>query len=690
MTLDVKNEIKRLIDEINEHNYNYYVLAQPTISDYDFDQLLERLIHLEKQYPEYLQPDSPSQRVGGQVINEFKAVTHSVPMLSLSNTYSKEEISAFDQRVRQLLPEQDIEYICELKFDGVSISLIYKNGVLEQAITRGDGEKGDDVTQNVKTIKNVPLKIRGNDFPSPIIARGEIILPHKGFTQLNIQREENEEPLFANPRNAAAGSLKLQDSKIVAKRPLKSFIYNLISEHSAVTTQLESINTLKNWGFNTGDYYRLCKNIDQIWKFITEAEQKRNSLPFEIDGVVIKVNSLQQQTDLGYTAKSPRWAIAYKFKAEQAETNLISVDFQVGRTGVITPVANLKPVSLAGTTVKRASMHNADFISKLDVHIGDYVYVEKGGDIIPKIVGVNLNRRELFTEPVQFPEYCPECNTKLVNLPEEVAIICPNYDGCPPQIKGRLEHFISRKAMDIQTLGEGKIEVLYNYNLLNNVADFYDLTYDQILGLEKVITNPETLKTKKISFREKTAQNIIDAIQKSKERPFDKVLYGLGIKYVGETSAKQLATHFSNIDNIINADYEQLIEVENVGEKVSESIINYFSSPSHIEIINRLKKAGLKFEIDESEKITGSIFQGKSIVVTGSFGTSQNRKNIEQQVVNNGGKLTSSVSSKTSFIVAGENMGPEKLKRATELNIPIISEEKFLEMINSEQAKTDN
>lgn len=677
---EVAAKITELGNRINDHNYRYYVLAQPIISDYEFDMLLEELITLEKQYPEFLRPDSPSQRVGGTVTGEFVSANHTYPMLSLSNTYSESELRDFDERVHKII-DGDVEYYCELKFDGLSISLTYVDGILQRALTRGDGVKGDDVTSNIRTIKSIPLRLQGDNFASNFEVRGEIIMTRSGFETLNKERVDIGESPFANPRNAAAGSVKLQDSAEVARRPLDAYIYYTLGEDLHFNTHSQSLQTLANWGFKISSHFALCKSIDEVLKFISNIAEIREKLNFDIDGIVIKVNSLEQQQALGYTAKSPRWAIAYKYKAEQVSTILQSVDYQVGRTGVVTPVANLKPVHLAGTVVKRASLHNADVISKLDTRIGDTVFVEKGGEIIPKIVGVDLSKRDLFSEPIAFPTHCPECQTLLQRQDGEAAHFCPNENFCPPQIKGRLEHFIGRKAMNIDSLGEGKIEMLYENNLVNTFADLYDLKYETILGLEKVICDPETRKEKKISFKEKTALNIIKGIEASKNAPFEKVLFAIGIRYIGETVAKKLASHFRTMDAIMQANFEELLAAENIGEKVAGSILKFFSKPESVELINKLKTAGLSMQSNVENVLLSTHLEGKSIVVTGSFGSPQRRKELEELVVNHGAKLSASVSSKTSLVVAGENMGPEKRQKAIKLNIPVVSEEDFLAML---------
>ena len=690
---EAKVRIEELCKIIENHNYNYYILAQPTISDYDFDMLLNELIGLEKQYPEFITADSPTQRVGGDITKEFQTVKHRYPMLSLSNSYNIEEVKDFITRIKKTI-EEDVEFVCELKFDGISISLTYENGIFVKAVTRGDGTQGDDVTTNVKTIRTIPLKLKGN-YPDFFEMRGEIIMPHSSFNAINAEREELGQQTFANPRNAAAGTIKLQDSKEVAKRKLDQYCYFMMMDDDKMifNNHYESLMAARQWGFNVSDYMSLCKNVGDIEDFINYWDEKRKELPFDIDGIVIKVNDFKQREILGFTAKSPRWAIAYKFKAEEAHTQLLSVDFQVGRHGTITPVANLDPVQLAGTIVKRATLHNADFIDQLDLHYDDIVSVEKGGEIIPKITSVDLNKRKEESRKVTFITHCPECGTELVNIEGETAWYCPNTLGCPPQIKGRIEHFISRKAMNIESLGEGKVEVLFDNNLIKDYSDLYKLTYDDLFGLEKVIVVDDGKENtvRKVSFKEKTANNIIDAIEKSKSVPFARVLFALGIKYVGETTAKLIAKTMGNIDNIINASVEELTEIEEVGEKIAVSIKDFFADERNINIINKLRESGLQFEQEKKvakDEESSGILSGMSIVVSGVFST-MSRDEIKQLIEDLGGKNVSSISSKTSFIVAGDKMGPEKRKKAEALGIEIKSEAEFLEMIKGQQT-TDN
>jgi DNA ligase (NAD+) len=680
---EAQKEIQRLVAELNSHNYRYYVLADPIIGDYEFDQLLERLLALEKQFPEFLSPDSPTQRVGGTVTQEFTSAKHTYAMLSLSNTYSEAELREFDERVRKLI-DGPVEYVCELKFDGLSISLTYEKGLLVRALTRGDGEKGDDVTANVRTIRSIPLRLQGTGYPDLFEVRGEIIMPRPGFEQMNDDRTESGETPFANPRNAAAGSLKLQDSAEVARRPLDAYIYYALGESLSFRTHTESLKELAGWGFKISAHTARCRSLAEVLAFVNKMEADRHRLDFDIDGIVIKVDSLEQQQALGYTAKSPRWAIAYKYKAERVLTQLLSIDYQVGRTGVVTPVANLKPVQLAGTVVKRASLHNADVISKLDVRIGDQVFVEKGGEIIPKIVGVEFSKRDLFSEPVVFTSNCPECNTPLIRQEGEAAFLCPNEDECPPQIKGRLEHFIHRKAMNIDSLGEGKIEVLYDQKRVTTIADLYSLTYESLLGLEKVLPGKDGEKPRKVSFKEKTVENILNGIRSSLSVPFERVLFAIGIRYVGETVARKLAYHFHTIDALMAASAEQLLEAENIGNVVAGSIRTFFAKPCNLELIRKLKEAGLKMEAEARPELLSSSFTGKSVVVSGSFGSPRRRKELEELVTLHGAKLAGSVTSKTDFVVAGENMGPEKRQKAVKLGIPVITEEEFLGMIRTD------
>lgn len=690
---EAKSRISELSKIIENHNYNYYILTQPTISDYDFDMLLNELIDLEKQFPDLVLPDSPTQRVGGDLTKEFKTVKHRYPMLSLSNSYNIEEVKDFISRIKKTI-EEDVEFVCELKFDGVSISLTYENGLFVKAVTRGDGTQGDDVTTNIKTIRSIPLRLKGN-YPDFFEMRGEVIMPHSSFNSINAEREDLGLQPFANPRNAAAGTIKLQDSKEVAKRKLDQYCYFMMMDDDKMifNTHYESLAAAKQWGFNVSNFMAICKSVEDIEDFINYWDEKRKELPFDIDGIVIKVNDFKQREILGFTAKSPRWAIAYKFKAEEAHTKLLSVDFQVGRHGTITPVANLEPVQLAGTIVKRATLHNADFIEQLDLHHEDIVSVEKGGEIIPKITAVDLKSRKEDSKKITFIEHCPECGTKLVKAEGETAWYCPNTLGCPPQIKGRIEHFISRKAMNIESLGEGKVEVLFDNNLIRDYSDLYNLTYEKIYGLEKIIiveddTNLMQENVRKVSFKEKTANNIIEAIEKSKSVPFARVLFALGIKYVGETTAKLIAKAMGSIDNIINASLEELTDIEEVGGKIALSIKDFFADERNIIIINKLKEAGLQFEQEKKEVSENQVLSGMSIVVSGVFST-MSRDEIKQLIEDLGGKNVSSISKKTSFVVAGDKMGPEKRKKAESLGIEIKTEDEFLAMIGNRDTEQE-
>ena len=675
---DPKQRIQQLSNELNQHNYNYYVLDKPTISDFEFDALLQELILLEKAYPDYVLPNSPTKRVGGEVTKIFQSVEHRYPMLSLGNTYSFEDLRDFDERIKKLVT-RDFSYICELKYDGVAIGLRYENGLLMQAVTRGDGIKGDDVTNNVKTIRTIPLKLTGGDFPANFEIRGEIMMSHKSFESLNKSREaEGEEP-FANPRNAASGSLKLQDSREVSKRKLDCFLYFLLGDQWKEKTHEERLNKAQSMGFNIGHFFKKCANLDEVFDFIKTWDVERKKLPFDIDGIVIKVNEIELWETLGYTAKSPRWAISYKFKAERVETKLESVSYQVGRTGSITPVANLTPVKLAGTTVKRASLHNADIIEKLDLHEFDTVFVEKGGEIIPKIVGIDKNKRDSSANKIHFITNCPQCGALLTRNEGEANHYCPNEDHCPPQIKGKLEHFISRKAMNLDSLGEGKIQMLYDSGLVKSVADLFDLTSDTLFGLEKTIVNDDG-KSKIISFREKSVENILKALKQAKTVPFERVLYAIGIRFVGETVAKKLARHFKTIQNLSKAAKEDLLDVDEIGEKIADSVLLYFSKAEHLELIERLANKGLQFELHEDlSTLKSTNLEGKTIVVSGVF--SKPRDEIKTIIEQHGGKHTSSVSSQTSYLLAGDKIGPEKLKKAEKLKIPVISETDFLKML---------
>lgn len=661
-----KNRIEELRKQIDEFNYHYYVNASPQISDFEFDMLMKELIDLEQKFPEFFDTTSPSQRVGSDINKEFVQVEHNFPMLSLGNTYSKEDFVEFHNRVFKTIGA-DFLYCCELKFDGVSISLTYENGELIRAVTRGDGEKGDDVTENIKTIRSIPLKLRGDNFPNFFEIRGEIIMPHSSFMQINRQREEDGLTLFANPRNAAAGSLKLLSSKEVAQRKLDCYLYYIMADNLPSNSHFENLQKAKKWGFKISEHISLVDSIDGVFKYIEFWDKQRHNLPYSIDGIVIKVDSLEKQNQLGQTAKVPRWAISYKFKAERAKTKLLSVDFQVGRTGAITPVANLEPVLLAGTTVKRSTLHNVDFFNALDLHFGDSVYVEKAGEIIPQIVGVEKKERLIDAKKIVFPSNCPFCNTKLNRNDKEAIVYCPNETGCKPQLIGKIVHFVSRKAMNIAT-GEATIEQLFEARFINNIADLYLLKKEQLLTLER--------------FAQKSAQNLIDSIEESKNVPFERVLYALGIKYVGETMSKILAKSFLNMQNLMNASVEQLQNTKEIGEATAQEIRKYFDNQNNRNLIERLKFSGLCFEMKEQQLVAkSSVLEGKSFVVTGNFGTPQRRKEIEQLVELNGGKLLSGVSKNLNFVVAGEKPGESKIEKANQLHIPVISESDFLKML---------
>lgn len=665
----VKKKIEELSKQLDEHNYNYYVLSNPVISDYEFDQLLEELIRLEKAHPEYLSPNSPSQRVGGAITKEFKTVKHKYAMLSLGNTYSEEELIDFDDRVKKVL-HSTYEYVCELKYDGVAIGLTYIDGKLVRAVTRGDGEQGDDVTTNVKTIKSIPLQLRGSNHPKEFEIRGEIFMPRSSFNKINKEREEIGEPLLANPRNAASGTLKMQDSNVVAKRNLSCYFYFMLGEDLPYKGHYENLQAARDWGFRVPDSIVKTTTLKGVFDFIKKWDKERNDLEFEIDGIVLKINSYEQQKMLGLTSKSPRWAIAYKFKAQRVSTILKSISYQVGRTGAITPVANLEPVLLAGTTVKRASLHNADIIEKLDIRVGDTVFVEKGGEIIPKVIAVDESKRAELSVKTEYIEKCPECGTRLIRNEGEANHYCPNELGCPPQVIGKMVHFVGRKAMDIDSLGGETIAQLYEHKLISNIADIYTLQKDILLKLERMA--------------EKSANNLLEGIEASKQVPFERVLYAIGIRHVGETTAKKLAFYFKNIEALEKASIEQLLEVGDIGERIAETIAAYFKDPRLIEIINRLKSYGLQFELSENQlTATSDRLKDLSFVVSGVF-SKFSRDDLKKTIEQNGGKNVGSISGKTSYVVAGDNMGPEKLKKAEKLGVPILSEEDFIKMINSE------
>ncbi|MGI9541871.1 MAG: NAD-dependent DNA ligase LigA [Cyclobacteriaceae bacterium] len=663
---EARIEIESLIERINHYNYQYYQKDISEISDYDFDQLLEQLITLETEYPEFKFEYSPSQKVGGTVTKSFDTVQHKYRMLSLGNTYSKEELLDFDKRVQKLLDGAPYEYFCELKFDGVALSITYKNGILKRAVTRGDGTKGDDTTNNAKTIRTLPLKIDGQ-LPSEFEVRGEVFMPNQVFHALNKEREDIGEPPLANPRNTASGTLKMQDSKVVAQRKLDCYLYSLMGDDLPFKTHSEAISHLESWGFNVSPTFRKCANINQVMDYIDDWENKRFELPLETDGIVVKINDFKQQELLGFTSKSPRWAIAYKYKAENKPTILESVSYQVGRTGAITPVANLKPVLLAGTTVKRASLHNANEIQRLDLRLGDTVFIEKGGEIIPKITGVDLSKRDASSEPISFVTRCPECDTKLERNPGEAVHYCPNLKGCPPQIKGRIQHFIQRNAMDIDSLGYRTIEALFSNQLIRTPADLYALTKDQIMGLD--------------GFKDLSTQNLLDGIATSKEVPFERVLFALGIRFVGRTVAEKLASYFKNIDAIEKASYEEFIEVPEIGERIAQSVIEFFKDEEHLHLIGKLKEAGVKFALDESkETLHSERLLDKSFVVSGVFETFS-REQLKDTIKKNGGRVLTSVSAKLDYLLAGSNMGPAKLSKAEKLGVTIISENDFIKML---------
>lgn len=687
--MDYKSRIEALRKELHEHNYNYYVLNQPTISDYEFDMMMRELQDLEAEHPEMADPNSPTQRVGSDLNQQFRQVAHKYPMLSLANTYNEDEVADFYRRVKEGLEGEPFEIVAEMKYDGLSISLTYIDGQLTQAVTRGDGEKGDDVTANVRTIRSIPLQLKpGSGYPHEFEIRGEILMPWTSFEQLNREREQREEPLFANPRNAASGTLKSQKSELVASRRLDAYLYYLLLPEGATTdnqpaqmdlfadsqpatltveSHYEGLQMARRWGFKISEGMKKCTTLQEIIDFIHYWDTERKNLPVATDGIVLKVNSLRQQRHLGYTAKSPRWAIAYKFKAERACTRLNEVTYQVGRTGAITPVANMDPVQLAGTTVRRASLHNADIIRQLDLHLGDMVYVEKGGEIIPKVVGVDLTQRKPDAQPIEFIKTCPECGATLVRYEGEAAHYCPNDTGCPPQIKGKIEHFISRKAMNIDSLGPETVDDFYQRHLINNIADLYNLTVMQVSGGNK--------------NRAVSATKAVEAIKASKEVPFERVVFAIGIRFVGEVAAKQLARHFKNIDALAAATREQLLEIDGIGDVIAQSVIDYFANPANRDIIEQLKQQGLTMQISD-EQMAGQtdLLAGQTIVISGVF-QKHSRDEYKQLIEQHGGKNSGSISAKTSFILAGENMGPAKLEKAQKLGIKIMNENEFLQII---------
>ncbi len=665
---EAKKQIQELTDSINHHNDLYYQKHKTEISDFEFDQLLEKLVKLENEFPELKQADSPTQRVGGTITKEFPTVIHEYPMLSLGNTYSAEELQEFDARVAKGLDGDSYEYFCELKFDGVSISLKYENGILVKGITRGDGVRGDDVIANVKTIRTLPLKIKSKNIPAKFEVRGEVFLPKEVFKQLNKEREDIGEETYANARNTASGTLKMQDSTEVAKRKLDCFLYYLLGEENNVETHEDSIHKIESWGFQVSKTYKKCKNIGEVLKYIEHWEKRREDLPLETDGVVIKVNSLAQQQELGFTAKSPRWAIAYKYKAESVSTRLNGITYQVGRTGAVTPVAELEPVFLAGTTVKRASLHNANEIARLDLRIGDYVFVEKGGEIIPKVTGVDLSKRDENLKPVKYISHCPECGTELIRHEGEANHYCPNEKGCRPQITGRIEHFIQRKAMDIDSLGEKTIGQLFDLGLVKTPADLYDLKKDDILKLE--------------GFKELSTKNLLQGIEASKSAPFEAVLFAIGIRFVGKTVAEKIARYFKSMENLSKASYEELLNAPEVGEKIARSVIEYFSQKENLREVERLRKAGLNMQSDfkEPEKESDSL-GGKSFVISGVF-ENYEREQLQEIVIKNGGRILSGVSGKLDYLLAGENMGPSKREKAEKLGVKIIGIVEFEKMLS--------
>lgn len=664
--MNIQQKIEELRRELREHNYNYYVLDNPTISDYDFDIKLKELQSLEAQHPEFYDPTSPTLRVGGMVTKNFETVVHHHRMYSLDNSYSKEDLEDWEKRIQRILGDAQVEFTCELKYDGASISLTYENGKLVQALTRGDGFQGDDVTTNVKTIRSVPLQLQG-DYPPKFDIRGEIVLPFEGFAQMNQERIENGEEPYMNPRNTASGSLKLQDSALVAQRPLDCLLYSIVGEKLPIASQFEMLEKARQWGFKVPTVAKLCRSTSEVMDFVDYWDVHRHQLPYETDGVVVKVNSFQQQEELGFTAKSPRWALAYKFKSERVSTLLNKITYQVGRTGAITPVANLQPVLLAGTTVKRASLHNADQIAKLDIREGDTVFVEKGGEIIPKIIGVDFTQRPNESSPTEYITHCPECGTLLERNEGEAQHYCTNYYGCPPQITGRIQHFISRKAMDIEGMGSETVELLFQEGLITNYADLYTLTKEQLLPLERMA--------------EKSAENLIGGVAQSVNIPFERVLFALGIRFVGETVAKKLARAYKNIDNLMVASTEDLVQVDEIGQRIAESVVEFFQNEKNLEIIARLRGYGLQFEIsaeklqNQTDKLKGSTF-----VVSGVF-QKLSRDELKKLIEDNGGKVASSISAKTSYLVAGDNMGPSKKIKAENLGVPIISEDDFLGML---------
>lgn len=669
----IQTKIEELRRQLNRYNYEYYVLDSPTIEDRQFDILMRELEDLEKQYPQFQSPNSPTQRVGGQVNKGFVQAEHSFPMLSLSNTYSKEELIDFVNRTSQLLDGEKLEWVCELKYDGVAISLLYEEGKFVRALTRGDGVKGDEVSDNIRTIKSIPLELYGENIPPRFEIRGEVVFPHKAFEDFNLKRIENGEEPFANPRNAASGSIKLLDSKEVAQRKLECFLYYIIGDGIKENLHYSRLQQARSWNFNVPQFVAIAQGVDEIMEFINYWDEQRSNLPFDIDGIVIKLNDTNQWEKLGSTAKSPRWATAYKFKAEQAKSKLLEIEYQVGRTGVITPVAVFEPVKLAGTIVKRASVHNAEQIQKLDIRENDVVIIEKGGEIIPKIVGVERQNTQSISQPIQFIENCPICGAKLIKEEGEAAHYCPNYNHCPPQILGRFQHFVSKKAMNIDSLGAERIKILFSAGLIKDFSSFYTLKQEDIIGLGSLD------KENKANIQEKGANNIIQAINKSKEVEFAKVLYALGIRYVGEVTAKRLAQTFKNIDSLIKASKEELMSVEDVGERIANSLLTYFSDQDNLELIAKLKDLGLQFEIKQSEK-TSEKLAGLAFVVSGTF-SNFSREELKKIIEENSGKILSGVSSKTDYLICGENTGPQKKKQAEKFGVKMIEEQEFIDKL---------
>lgn len=664
--MSIEQEIINLRNEIHKHTHLYYVEDSPIISDYEFDKLLKQLVDLENANPIFYDSNSPTQRVGGAISKTFKTVKHHYPMFSLDNSYSKDDLESFNDRILKKIPENSMDFMCELKFDGVSINITYENGEFVRAVTRGDGVQGDDVSENVKTIKTIPLKLNG-DYPRKFQIRGEIFIGLEDFKKMNVQRVKNNLEPYMNPRNTASGSLKLQDSKEVAKRPLQCFLYQIVSEDDNSKTQYENLNFAKSWGFNVSNSFKLCKNIDEVYDYINFWENKRNELDFEIDGIVIKVNQIGLQNILGFTSKYPRWAIAYKYKANQVSTILRSVSYQVGRTGAITPVANLDPVLLGGTIVKRASLHNKDQIEKLDLHLNDTVYIEKGGEIIPKIVKIENSKRDFFSKKIEFIKNCPSCDSVLNKKDSEAQHFCLNYNFCGPQITGRIQHFISRKAMDINGIGNETIELMFENNLISNYSDLYFLNKEDLIKLDRMA--------------DKSVENIFIGLNESKKIPYERVLFALGIRYVGQTVSKNLAKKFESIDDLISKSYEELIEVDEIGERIAESVVNFFNDDKNLKIIERLKSVGLQFNLQKLDKVS-NIFEGKTFVVSGVF-NSYSRNELKSLIESYGGKNLSTVSSKTNFLLAGDKMGPSKLKKAKDFGTKIISETDFNQMINN-------